>query len=40
MGTVSAVVFGGCMTLLTVTLTGALSPSFRKLDIHKKIEEL
>ncbi|MEN9336404.1 MAG: Enterobactin exporter EntS [Bacteroidota bacterium] len=40
MGTVSAVVFGGTMTLLTVTATGLLSPSFRKLDIHKKIEEL
>ncbi|WP_297517074.1 MFS transporter [Flavobacterium sp.] len=40
MGTVTAVVFGGTMTLLTVTATGLLSPSFRKLDIHKKIEEL
>jgi len=40
MGTVTAVVFGGTMTLVTVTATGILSPSFRKLDIHKKIEEL
>ena len=40
MGTVTAVVFGGTMTLLTVTATGLLSPSFRKLDIHKKIETL
>lgn len=40
MGTIPAVVFGGTMTLLTVTLTGWLSPSFRKLDIHREIEKL
>lgn len=40
MGTVPAVVFGGTMTILTVTATGLLSPSFRKLDINKKIEDL
>ncbi|MBS7785992.1 MFS transporter [Flavobacterium sp. CYK-55] len=40
MGTVPAVIFGGTMTLLTVTLTGWLSPSFRKLDIHRSEESL
>lgn len=40
MGTIPAVVFGGTMTLLTVTLTGWLSPSFRKLDIHRELEKL
>jgi MFS family permease len=39
MGTVTAVVFGGSMTLLTVILTGALSPTFRKLDLQKDVEE-
>ena len=39
MGTVSAVVFGGSMTLITVFLTGAVSPTFRKLDLQKDIEE-
>ena len=39
MGTVSAVVFGGSMTLITVFLTGAISPTFRKLDLQKDIEE-
>ncbi len=38
MGTVTAVVFGGCMTLLTVGLTGIVSPSFRRLDLQKDIE--
>ena len=32
MGAVSAVVFGGTMTLITVVTTGIVSPSFRKLD--------
>jgi MFS family permease len=40
MGTVPAVIFGGTMTLLTVTFTGWWSPSFRKLDIHREIEKL
>lgn len=39
MGTVTAVVFGGTMTLLTVGLTAILSPGFRKLDLQKDVEE-
>lgn len=39
MGTVSAVVFGGSMTLLVVLTTGMVSPSFRKLDLTKDLEE-
>lgn len=39
MGTVTAVVFGGTMTLLTVLTMGAVSPSFRKLDLRKDIED-
>ena len=39
MGTVSAVVFGGTMTLITVVTTGIVSPAFRKLDLRKDIEE-
>lgn len=39
MGTVTAVVFGGVMTLLTVVTTGVVSPSFRKLDLMKDLEE-
>ena len=35
MGTVSAVVFGGTMTLITVFTTGIISPSFRNLDLVK-----
>ena len=35
MGTVSAVVFGGTMTLITVFTTGIISPSFRNLDLEK-----
>ncbi|MCW8980293.1 MULTISPECIES: MFS transporter [Altibacter] len=38
MGTVTAVVFGGSMTLITVLFTGAISPAFRKLDLRKDIE--
>lgn len=38
MGTVTAVVFGGTMTLITVVTTGLISPSFRKLDLTKDIE--
>ncbi|WP_416441879.1 MFS transporter [Leeuwenhoekiella sp. A16] len=39
MGTVTAVVFGGCMTLITVLITGVVSPKFRKLDLRKDMEE-
>lgn len=38
MGTVTAVVFGGVMTLLTVITTGAVLPSFRRLDLRKDLE--
>ena len=38
MGTVTAVVFGGAMTLVIVTATGILSPKFRKLDLNKDLE--
>lgn len=40
LGTVSAVVFGGTMTLITVTITGIVSPKFRKLDLKKDMDEL
>lgn len=39
MGTVTAVVFGGSMTLLTVITTAIASPAFRKLDLRKDIQE-
>tara|TARA_R110001606_G_scaffold265200_2_gene414251 strand:- start:152 stop:1288 length:1137 start_codon:yes stop_codon:yes gene_type:complete len=39
MGTVTAVVFGGTMTLLTVGLTAIISPGFRKLDLQKDVDE-
>lgn len=39
MGTVSAVVFGGTMTLYTVLMTGVIIPSFPKLDLTKDMEE-
>ncbi|WP_299604358.1 MFS transporter [uncultured Aquimarina sp.] len=39
MGTVTAVVFGGSMTLITVILTSILSPAFRKLDLRKDLEQ-
>lgn len=39
MGTVTAVVFGGTMTLLTVGITAFISPTFRKLDLSKDVEE-
>lgn len=39
MGTVTAVVFGGTMTLITAVTTGLVSPSFRKLDLTKDLEE-
>ena len=33
MGTVTAVVFGGAITMLTAVSTAFVSPSFRKLDL-------
>ncbi len=39
MGTVTAVVFGGTMTLITVVTTGLVSPTFRKLDLRKDFED-
>ena len=39
MGTVTAVVFGGCMTVLTVISTGMAFPAFRKLDLRRDLEE-
>jgi len=39
-GTVTAVVFGGGMTLITVFITGLASPKFRKLDLRKDLDEL
>lgn len=39
MGTVTAVVFGGCMTILTVLTTATFSPTFRNLDLSKDMEE-
>ncbi len=39
MGTVTAVVFGGTMTLLTVGITALVSPTFRKLDLSKDVSE-
>lgn len=38
MGTVTAVVFGGTMTLITVVTTGLISPTFRNLDLTEDIE--
>lgn len=38
MGTVTAVVFGGTMTLITVLTTAAVSPSFRALDLAKDLK--
>ena len=40
MGVVNAVVFGGIMTLVTVSTTALVSPSFRKLDLEKDVEAL
>ncbi|MDP5228796.1 MAG: MFS transporter, partial [Cellulophaga sp.] len=39
MGTVTAVVFGGVMTILTVGTTALVSPTFRKLDLQRDVEE-
>ncbi len=38
MGTVTAVVFGGTMTLITVITTAVVSPTFRKLDLRQDFE--
>lgn len=38
MGTATAVVFGGTMTLITVITTAFVSPSFRKLDLTEDME--
>ncbi|MDC6350296.1 MFS transporter [Zeaxanthinibacter sp. PT1] len=39
MGTVTAVVFGGCMTVATVITTGFAFPTFRKLDLRDDMEK-
>jgi MFS family permease len=39
MGSVTAVVFGGTMTLITALTTGLVSPSFRNLDLEKDLEK-
>ncbi|OXA82528.1 Predicted arabinose efflux permease, MFS family [Flavobacterium aquidurense] len=39
MGTVTSVVFGGSMTLLTVLGFGIQSPTFRNLDLRKDMED-
>ncbi len=39
MGTATAVVFGGSMTLLVVIYTGIKLPGFRTLDLQKDLEE-
>ena len=39
MGTVTAVIFGGTMTLITVVATGVWNPTLRKLDLTKDLEE-
>ncbi len=38
MGTATAVVFGGTMTLITVISTALVSPTFRKLDLTEDME--
>jgi predicted MFS family arabinose efflux permease len=40
MGVVNAVVFGGIMTLVTVTTTAIALPNFRKLDLQKDVDAL
>ena len=39
MGTVTAVIFGGTMTIITVLLTGIFNPTLRKLDLSEDLEE-
>ena len=40
MGVVNAVVFGGIMTLITVTTTAIALPNFKKLDLQKDVDAL
>ena len=40
MGVVNAVVFGGIMTLVTVSATAIALPNFRKLDLQKDVDAL
>ena len=40
MGVVNAVVFGGIMTLITVTTTAVIAPGFRKLDLENEVKKL
>ena len=40
MGTVTAVVFGGTITLLSAVSTALISPSFRKLDLTDDEKEI
>lgn len=39
MGTATAVVFGGIMTVVTVGITGWAFPKFRKLDLQKDVDD-
>ncbi|WKL46327.1 MFS transporter [Flavobacterium pectinovorum] len=39
MGTVTSVIFGGSVTLLTVVFTALKSPTFRNLDLHKDMQD-
>lgn len=39
MGTITAVVFGGSMTLITVLFTGIFNPVLRQLDLTKDLED-
>ncbi|WP_428231118.1 MFS transporter [Flavobacterium sp.] len=39
MGTVTSVVFGGSITLLTVIVTALKSPTFRNLDLNKDMDD-
>ena len=38
LGPVTAVVFGGTMTLITVITTGLISPTFRNLDLTEDVK--
>lgn len=40
MGVVNAVVFGGVMTLLTVSFMGFIAPGFRDLDLENEVDAL
>lgn len=39
MGTVTSVVVGGSITLLTIVVTALKSPTFRNLDLHRDMED-